>query len=494
MASSAISVLRGSDPYEQLISNMLLIEREPQWTIKDEKANQERLKGVMKDADSKISALHTLLKRFTDVISNPFEGRTAAVGSDVTAFSISATDTASLGSHTLKVDRLATTDARLSKQLTSSGTSLVSTFGGKAQTFKIFVQSPTDSDPNNRVGIDVSVTPAGTTDKAILDEVSTAIRKAMDDAVADGTIKTSDAANASVISENSTTARLSLRSGRTGYAGRLDFTDSADGLLAALDLTNAAVYSGTGGGQVTAIGTADDSLLDSKFMLDGLTLTRSTNQVSDALTGVTIQLKQVSTDPANFSVEPAGSQIQNEVNDFIKKYNDILSFIQTKSSIDGDAGTRGDLANDSLFTGLRYGMRTDLVKAVAGQPAGGPSMITDLGITIEKDGTLKLSNAEKLIAAVKENPGAVQSLFSAEDGIATRLKERLDQFVGINGFIKGRQNSLDAKIKNLDSRIKDWDERLTAREDQLRAQFAQLQSISASVQSQQAYLNNFFYR
>jgi flagellar hook-associated protein 2 len=487
MASSS-AIYNANSPYETLISSMITIERQPQLRLKDERNEQNRMNGVLSDLHSKLSALHTLLKRFSDPLSNPFGSR--GVATSATAFSATAAETAMFGAHTLKVERLASADTRISQQFTSSGNSLRAFFDSNgAQTFTIQVASPTIDDTSRRVDVTVTIDPTGSTDAEILKEISAAINAAMNDAAADGTIKKAEVAGASVVNETADTARLSLRSGQTGFANRLEFGDSAAGLLALLGVTNDAVATGTGGGQVVAVGTSEtDSELNSKFVLDGLTLYRSKNEVSDAIDGVTIQLKQVMTEPASFTVEPNAEASKKEINDFIKSYNEILAFIKGKSSIDADAGVRGDFANESAYTELRFGMRMDVVGRVSSQPAEAPTYITDLGIEIASDGSLSIKDAEKLTAALQKDPDAVRSLFAGSDGIAKRLETRIEKYVGINGFIKSRQKVIDERIRRYDKRIADMDDQLARRETQLRMQFAKLQETIALLQGQQQML------
>ncbi|MFQ5572044.1 MAG: flagellar filament capping protein FliD [Rhodothermales bacterium] len=494
MLSSISSSFLANDPYELLISQMIRIESQPKFALEDRKKEQSTFKDVLGDFDSTLSTLHSLLDTFTDQFSNPFEGRAVSSG-ESDAFNISATDKAAYGTHSLTVQRLASTDTRISKQFTSSGNELVNFFSTNgSQTFSVEVASPTDADPNNRVSISVTVNPTGTTDEDIIKEISIAIDDAMDAAVTAGTIKNTEKASASVINETSTTARLSLRSGETGYAKRVDFTDSANGLLALMEVNSAVIATGTSGGQVTKVGTGEtDSDLNSKFLLDGLTIYRSSNQVTDALEGVTLSLKQTTTTASDFIVEPDSEGIKTQVESFISAYNDILTFIEAKSQVDGDTGFRGPFAGDSTLTGLRFDMRNDIATEVTGQPADAPSYLTDLGITIGDDGTLTLSDADALIAEVEDDPGAVQSLFSSTDGIATRLTNRLDRFLGIDGIIDNRQDVIDDRINRLDDQIARWDDLMEIRENQLRQQFARLQEAVAIFQGQQQTINSFFF-
>lgn len=490
MALSSIAAYNVDDPYEKLISSMIAIERQPQFRLKEQQAEQKRLKAVLSDADSKLSALHAVLKRFTDVFNTPFEARSVTVPASG-VFSASATDKADFGSHTLSVERLARVDTRVSNQRTASATTLKDFFAvnGGSQTFTIHVASPRDDDPARRVAVSVSVTPTGTTDKEILAELSSAINTAMDQAVEDGLIDSTEKAQASLVTETSDTARLSLRSGQTGFAHRLEFSDSAAGLLSALELNSDSVASGTAGGQITAVGTSDaDSELNSKFVLDGLTLYRSTNKIDDALEGVTLSLHKVSTEAEAFSVSPGADAIKTEIKDFIAKYNDVLTFIAKKSAVNVEENARGDFSNDTAFRSLRYDLRNNVAAQVTGQPEGAPAWLSDLGIEINNDGTLKLADEAKLTEAVRRDSTGVQNFFSGPDGIAQRLIRQVDSFVRTNGIIDARQKVFDDHIKRLDTQIKTWDTRLLRREEQLRMQFARLQEAIAIFQGQQQSL------
>ncbi|ARA94795.1 flagellar hook protein FliD [Rhodothermaceae bacterium RA] len=491
MLNALFQAVRGDDPYEQLISAIINIERQPQAELKLRRAEAERLKGVLNDFDSSLSSLHAVLESLTDVVSNPFEARTASV-SEGASFRVTASEAAGLGTHTVQVERLARTDTRISDQLTAGGTSLRSFFDTNgAQTFSIEVATP--SGATSRTAIDVTVDPTGTTDAEILAEIATAIDEAMSTAVTDGTLRSTERAYASVVNETSDTARLSLRSGQTGFTHRLSFVDSGAGLLAQIGLSNNALAAGTTGGQVTLVGTSEtDSELNSKFTLDGLTLYRDTNQVSDALPGITLTLEGTDTRPYDFSVSPDATSITSEIQNFIERYNEVLGFIEGKARVDGENDVRGDFAGETAFTALRFNMRTDLANAVPSASGDGPAYLSDIGITINNDGTLELTDEDALLAAVEQDAGAVQRLFAGPDGFATRLLTRIDGYVSSNGVLDNRLEVMDNRIQRLNDRIAEWDDRLAQREAQLRQEYARIQEIIGSLQSQQQSFLSFF--
>lgn len=473
--------------YEQLISQVIAVESQPRLKLRAEQTEQGVYKGVLSDFSSKVSALDALLEKLRDPLRSPFAAR-AATASDGAGFSATASDDAAPGQHEIRVDRLARADARLSKQVASAGTTLADSFGGTTKTFTIHVAQP-EGDP---VALAVSYTPAeDATDDDVLAGLSRAVNDAVSTAKADRLLAEGTGVSASVVHETSGTSRLSLRSLATGYGNRLEFTDT-DGLLTELEVDRTTLRAGTGGGAVTAVGSGpEDSALSAAFTLDGLSLYRDANTVDDALDGVTLTLSSVTEDEGTLTVGSDVKGMRSQIEAFIKAYNGLGSFLSTKSKVDPDAGTRGVFAGDAAISGLRYGMRSDLSREVSG--AGGLRGLADLGITTERDGTLVLSDATTLEAALAASPSAVGALFSAEDGVASRLTARIGGLTGAKGTIEQRRKSVDDRIDRLDAQIERWDSRLELRETTLRDQFARLEELSTQAQGQQASLSSLFY-
>ena len=486
LTSSTSAAFRESDPYELLIQQLIFLESQPKFDLETRVDSIASSKNILTELDTKLQAFDSILDDFLDPLSHPFDEKAINLN-DTTAFTATATDDAVFGSHTLQVNRLATVDTRLSDQHTSSATSIVTALGAGTKSFSLSVANPTDADENNRETISVSVTlSGGDTDETVLENIASAINSAMLSADDAGTIDTANRAYASEVNETSDTARLSIRAGQTGYSNRINFETDTDGLLAQIGISNASVVSGATGGQVKSIGTSEDtSDLTSEILLDGLTLYRNTNQITDALEGVTLNLSQTNTSDIEFTVAPDSSGIEAQVEDFIEKYNDILTEIRSRSRVDSETGIRGEFAGDTTFTSLRFNLREDLITDVSSQGVNAPSQITDLGIEVNSNGTLELSDVDQLIQAVEEDPEAVRTLFAASDGIAQKLSDRLADYLGFGGLINERQENLDTRTRTLNRRITRFDEALGRREEQLREEFARLQESIELLQGQQ---------
>ena len=490
--------------YEQLIGQTLAIESQPRLKLRAAQSEQTVLKGVLSDFASRASALDAVLDKLGDPFRSPFAAR-AASAAEGAGFSAKATDDAAPGQHEIQVTRLARADARLSRQVERDGTDVADLFvdpgdpGGLfgnppprpatpdsmgERSFTIRVAQP----EGEAVALGVRYTPPeGASNDDVLAGLAAAITSATAAARADGRLAKGTGVSASVIRETSGTARLSVRGIATGYGQRLQFEDP-DGILSALEVDRTDVRQGAGGGAVHDIGTsAQDSALNAAFTLDGLALYRDANTVGDALDGVTLTLSKVTEETSTLTVGADTEGMRSDVDAFLKAYNGLNTFLTSKTKVDADSDTRGEFAGDATMTGLRLGLRTDLARG------SGALRFADLGITTERDGTLKLTDPAALDAALAASPDAVGALFSADDGLGARLGDRVAGLLGSQGTIAQRKAGADARIRMLGSQIERWDAKLSRRETTLRDQFAQLEAIATQAQAQQNSLSSLFF-
>lgn len=198
-----------------------------------------------------------------------------------------------------------------------------------------------------------------------------------------------DGVSARVIDSGNGTFSLGVIS-QTGAANALRFSTDAgsDPGLASLDFAAdpAAV-------QVQAAGNAELSL-------NGIPVTRSTNEVSDLLPGVDIKLTAPTTTPASITATPdtEGSlEVMQGFVDMINATRSLFSDLTERGF--GEADTAGDLAGDILTEGVMLGIATVLARGFGSTN----THLADIGVMTERDGSLSL-NAAKFTEALTENP------------------------------------------------------------------------------------------
>lgn len=217
--------------------------------------------------------------------------------------------------------------------------------------------------------------------------------------------------------------------------------------------------------------------LDAKFTVDGLPITRSNNQVTGVIPGVTLALTKVGAS-STIRVASDTTALKQKLGFFVSSYNDLVNASHTATGYSGTKATNPVLAGDSAMR------RTvdSLARIVSSAVPGASSTFTSLGavgLTLASNGTLSLDSA-KFDAAVAKDPDAVRRLFVTDTGLgATGVMKTLattaDGFVnGSSSPIKARIAALSTLSKNIDDAANKKLDAVDAYEQQLKKQFAAL--------------------
>ncbi len=232
------------------------------------------------------------------------------------------------------------------------------------------------------------------------------------------------------INDSSTGFGTASRSASASLAGgQIAITDGTAGdsqLALSLSVTRAS------GGTVSlgSFGTANGGTagrsrqvtagVDAQFKVDGQTLTRSTNSVSDAIAGVTLNLQ--SAEPGttvNLTIARDTAGIESKISSFVTAYNSVQSFItantangsssSTLSSTSAAPSIAGPLANDMSITSMGYSITSALIQSVTGL-SGSYTAASQAGLMTDSNGVLSL-NKSTFETALANNFTAVKNLF-----------------------------------------------------------------------------------
>lgn len=175
--------------------------------------------------------------------------------------------------------------------------------------------------------------------------------------------------------------------------GRIVVTDATGGdsqLSLSLTATHADGGSVTLGRMVTATtGRARELVAgsDAKVAIDGVALTRSSNTITDAVSGVTINLLQAEPGTTiELGVTRDGEAIRNSVNAVAKAYNALVKFVSDQR-VSGQP-----LAGNAPLRAAMASITNTLLSPVAGA-TGTYSRPAVAGLSLQKDGTLALDAA-----------------------------------------------------------------------------------------------------
>jgi len=345
-----------------------------------------------------------------------------ATSSNSAVLTASATAGTPSGSHTITVSSLATTSSAYSNGVATSSTPIA--------TGTLTIQ--VGSNAAQTVTID-------NTDNT-LDGLAAAINNNSNLGV-----------TASVITD-ANGARLALVSNTSGAPGNLTITPSS-GVL----------------GFNTGVTGANASL-----NVDGIPISSTTNTVSSAIPGVTLSLTGVTGGvPVSVTTGPDINQQESAVNSFVSAYNTVIGDINTQSTI-GTNGQAGPLGSDSTLA-LTQG---ELLSAVAFSTTGNGNVnsLSDLGISLNNDGTLSVDSGT-LATALQSNPAAIQSFFQATTtgSFGANLTTTLNDVANpITGAVATDITGLSQSQTSITQQISDFQDQLTTQTQQLTQEYVQV--------------------
>jgi len=467
------SITTGANSIDTLIERFIAPERQPVNDLEAQKVELNRRSCVYTDLKSKLSALRDIAQGFTRVgVLNSLSGKKTIL-TNSTFFSIEASSSAELGTHSIKVERLATADTGISKQLDKD---TVYEYATGLQEFTIAVGS---GDPQT-----VRLTIEDT------DTYEDVVQK-----MADAVNATGLDVSASVVHDTSGTVRLSIRSAKTGSDNTLVMTEiNGSNILRKLKFLdkngNRRQADGANGGFLIE----DTADLDAKFNLNGIDIIKGTNEVADVLEGVTIKLLQANEpgdSPVSFSIKNDTENIKKEINEFIEKFNDALKYLNNKTKVDTVNFIRGDLTGDFVFSSLKYSMRSIVAGAVGGLQDGYPELLSQVGIELSREGEMSIKDSSKFEEALNGNIDHVIQLFTADEGIGAKMDDLLETFVSSGGRVDRSKKGITRQISSIDTRIKNYEARLVIRERSLRQQLTDLQRSLSILNSQQSIMQSY---
>lgn len=456
MATSSISspgIASGLD-VNGIVSKLMQLEQLPITRLNTKETNYNAKLTAYGSIKSALSSLQTAAAALAD--TTIFNGKSVTV-SDPSVVTASASSTAAAGSYTLTVTQLAkfhtlrsTTNYAATTDTFNTGTLAISIGGGSAVNVTI------DSSNNTLAGISQAINSA-------------------------------NAGVTATILNDGTTNRLVLTSNTSGSVGAITVTatDSGSGGTNAL--------SGLDSASLLQTQPADNAL----FNINGIDISRSSNTVTDAIAGLTFRLtKGTSAAPATatLSVDRNTDAIASAINTFVQAYNTAAGLLKTDSSFDASTKTAAILNGDSTVRTLQAQL-SDLVHTSVTGIAGGISTLSDIGITMQKDGTLA-TDSTKLAAALADPTKDVTGLFTqtttGNEGIAVRFSAAVRSSIAFDGLIATRTDGITASIKGINDSIDALNLRLAKLEARYRAQFTALDVMMANMQKTSQYLTQQF--
>ncbi len=443
------TTINGLDTYfTNLISNLMLIERQPLERLQTSRDEVKLQRNAYSDLNLKLKDLQSAAKSLrADAATAITIGRKASVASQTagtTVLTASTASTAAAATYQISVSTLAREHRTWTNQQTAAGQAL----------------NLTGSFTLNGATITV-----GASDN--LNSLAAAINSQ--------TYASGQEVKASVVDR-----RLVIAAQHSGTAAALTAADTSGTVLRSLGVLDA-------GGAFAAANqqTATDAL----FYVDGVPVTRSQNSsLTDVIDGVTVNLAADAVGKAaTLTVSADTSPARAAVDKFVSQFNLATGYLQAKTGVvsltDGDKPTysRGILANDTVFGGLRDKLYFNFMSDVAN--SGALRNLRDIGLALDDNLQATVIDSAKLEAALSSNLDNAAPLL---DAIASRLDELLGGYTGVTtGYLDRSVANFEVQLTETNAAIADMNVRLADKEDLLQRQFGEMQAVLIEMSYQQ---------
>lgn len=445
MAGITTSV--GAIDVQTIVSQLMAIDSRPLV------ASQKKLDGYntqLSDLGKIGSALSALQSAITSLSSGSFLQAFKVSSSDTSVAGVSTTSGGVNGTYVVNVAKLATsrqlvfdqfngTDIKSAQtEITGAPNELKFTINGKEQTVKlrdnpgdkVTLQSISDKINAEGMGINASVVKNGDNYKLVV--ASTA---------------------------SGTDNKFSISAGGTDSGGVSGST------LAGLTQSP------------TANGESKDAV-NAELTVNGVQVTSGSNKVSGAIPGVELDLYKGGTGVSTtVTLNQDSAGIGKNLQGFVDAYNQVLSAIKDARG--------GSMKGNASVLSIQQKLQDVLTKSIPGvDPVNSFAYLSQIGIAIQKDGTLKLDQT-KFNDALKKDPTAVKNLFgnTSSNGIAQLLNKEINSLLGPSGVVESSKSSINSRISTEKASQDALTARLTARQKQYIQQYTALNSTLAKMQA-----------
>ncbi len=389
MGLSTTGIGSGLD-VESIVTSLMNVERKPLNAVAKEKTAYQSqisaygtLKSALSTFQTAVSALSTISK---------FNAQTVSSG-NTSLFTATSNGTASLGDYAITVNQLAKAQKLSSGGFTNTadivGTgSLTIGFGTYAAIGNTFTPSTAKSD------VTITINSSNNTLAGVRDAIN--------------------AANSSVsatIVNDGTTNRLVVTSKDTGEVNglKISVADSSDGSNAdaaglsqlAFDPT-ASVGSGK---NMTQLQAPKNALLD----VDGIAVVKASNTVTDAISGVTLNLLTTSSSSANLGVSSNTDSVKTSVTAFVDAYNKLDTTLRSLTKYDETGKASGALLGDATARSVISQVKAVMTKTIAS--GNTINSLSQIGVSFQRDGKLALDST-KLTNAMTSNFSDIAAVFA----------------------------------------------------------------------------------
>ena len=243
--------------------------------------------------------------------------------------------------------------------------------------------------------------------------------------------------------------------------------------------------------------------LNTVLTVNGIGIVSANNTVAGAIQDTTMTVSKIGL--TTLSVQNDTASVQGAVANFVSAYNSLQSVAGKLTAFDPSSKTGAVLLGDSTLRNIQAAIHSALGD-VQTAGSGGFKRLSEIGVTLEKDGTLaidsttiKLTNRVKLADVLGSNMSEVATLFSGtkgaggySGGIGAQFSSLLTAFTDTSGTLTAATKGLNTTLELLGKQYTAMSERADTAVARYKAQFTRLDMMMSSMNQTSSYLTQQF--
>lgn len=463
---------------QELVANLVAATKAPRQKLID--IDKEKAEVAISTTALLSSALTTLQSTATEIASlgKLNQLTVSSTNSAIVSGGSSGTGTASAGTYSIKVNALAAPQRRASKELASTFTAAATTLTFSSGGASGFVGNPAVASETQ-----VSIA-AGSTPSQIVSAIN------------ESTVAKNNKIQATLIDKKTavggTGPYVIIIQGQSGTANGFSIASS--------DATDAL---GVDRAITTAVNDADSAPIDADFTINNVALKRSSNTITDAISGVSLNLNSASPgSTVTLGVASNSAPVAANVRNFVEAFNLLSSLIKraTGPKVEGD-DISGTLKADSSARGIFLSLRGKITKEST-SPSGTITHFNSIGVSFDREGVLQFDES-KLTAAMQSAPQDVIKALSnnrlspstvaqLDSGLAGDVVIAASNMLKSGGVVKAMTAGFEQKKLRVETRQSELDKYIERLQAQYEKQYAALNSILAEFKSTSERLKSTF--
>jgi flagellar hook-associated protein 2 len=251
---------------------------------------------------------------------------------------------------------------------------------------------------------------------------------------------------------------------------------------------------------------------DAIIFIDGVKVQRDTNQIEDALKGITIDVKAASPEEVSLRIDRDYEKITGDIVDLIGKYNELLQFVNDQSRVTSsgaldEANDVGQLSGDITVMRLKSKLQNIMMNPYPTDRGKEVNLLAQIGISMGaansnwddiRGGYLQIDE-DTFVRAMQRHPTAIKQLFGSDtnndmvtdNGVAYILDATLKGYTDPrNGIVAYHIKNTDSRIKNQEREIDEWNEHIDDYRRKLEIDFTRMQQSLNELEQNQKRLDN----